>query len=56
MPEDADTVPVDRQGRLEQTKAQLGTPLSAGCVRQWKPDAIALWEFASLGTRVVVTA
>ncbi|MGA9714652.1 MAG: L,D-transpeptidase [Aeromicrobium sp.] len=50
------SVPVDNAGVLEQTKAQLGTPLSAGCVRQWKPDAIALWEFAPVGTAVVVTA
>jgi lipoprotein-anchoring transpeptidase ErfK/SrfK len=49
------TVPRDNAGRLEQTKAQLGTPLSAGCVRQWEPDAIALWEFAPVGTQVVVT-
>jgi lipoprotein-anchoring transpeptidase ErfK/SrfK len=49
------SVPRDTAGRLEQTKAQLGTPLSAGCVRQWKNDAIALWDFASVGTRVVVT-
>ncbi|MET0931856.1 MAG: L,D-transpeptidase [Aeromicrobium sp.] len=50
------SVPRDNDGRLEQTKAQLGTPLSAGCVRQWKPDAVALWEFAPVGTAVVVTA
>ncbi|KQX75048.1 hypothetical protein ASD10_07540 [Aeromicrobium sp. Root472D3] len=49
------SVPRDNDGVLEQTKAQLGTPLSAGCVRQWKPDAIALWEFAPVGTAVVVT-
>lgn len=50
------SVPRDNSGRLEQTKAQLGTPLSAGCVRQWEPDAIALWDFAPVGTKVVVTA
>ncbi len=50
------TVPVDNQGRPEQTKDQLGTPLSAGCVRQWRDDAIALWKFAPIGTTVVVTA
>lgn len=49
-------VPKDNAGRLEQTRAQLGTPLSAGCVRQWLPDAIALWDFAPVGTKVVVTA
>src|SRR5690348_11174059 len=50
------SVPKDNSGRLEQTKEQLGTRLSAGCVRQWLPDAIALWDFAPIGTRVVVTA
>jgi lipoprotein-anchoring transpeptidase ErfK/SrfK len=50
------SVPKDNSGRLEQTKAQLGTELSAGCVRQWLPDAIALWDFAPVGTKVVVTA
>ncbi len=50
------SVPKDNSGALEQTKAQLGTRLSAGCVRQWLPDAIALWDFAPIGTRVVVTA
>jgi len=50
------SVPRDNAGRLEQTKAQLGTPLSAGCVRQWESDAIALWDFAPVGTTVVVTA
>jgi hypothetical protein len=49
-------VPKDNAGRLEQTKAHLGTPLSAGCVRQWLPDAVALWDFAPVGTKVVVTA
>ena len=50
------SVPRDNTGRLEQTKAQLGTPRSAGCVRQWESDAIALWDFAPVGTKVVVTA
>lgn len=49
-------IPRDNRGALKQTRAQLGTPLSAGCVRQWMPDAIALWDFAPVGTRVVVTA
>lgn len=50
------SVPRYNNGALEQTKAQLGTPLSAGCIRQWMPDAIALWDFAPVGTKVVVTA
>jgi lipoprotein-anchoring transpeptidase ErfK/SrfK len=50
------TVPVDNAGQPEQTKEQLGTPTSAGCVRQWRDDAIALWTFAPVGTKVVVVA
>lgn len=50
------SVPKDNSGVLEQTKAELGTPLSAGCIRQWLDDAITLWEFAPIGTAVVVTA
>ncbi len=48
-------IPVD-DGRLVQTRAELGTPLSHGCIRQWRPDARALWRFAPVGTTVVVTA
>lgn len=48
-------IPVD-DGKPVQTIAQLGTPLSHGCIRQKEADAIALWEFAPLGTNVVVTA
>ncbi|WP_244929488.1 L,D-transpeptidase [Nocardioides sp. W7] len=48
-------IPVD-EGKQVQTVAQLGTPQSHGCVRQRRADAIALWEFAPLGTTVVVTA
>jgi lipoprotein-anchoring transpeptidase ErfK/SrfK len=50
------TVPVDNAGRPEQSKDELGTPKSAGCVRQWRDDAFALWTFAPIGTKVVVTA
>ncbi len=48
------TIPVD-EGERVQTVAQLGTPLSHGCIRQRTPDAVALWEFAPIGTTVVVT-
>ena len=48
-------IPVD-EGRRVQTVAELGTPLSHGCIRQAREDAIALWEFAPIGTTVVVTA
>jgi lipoprotein-anchoring transpeptidase ErfK/SrfK len=39
-----------------QTRAQLGTPQSHGCIRQYLPNAIALWNFAPIGTKVVVVA
>lgn len=39
-----------------QTRAQLGTPQSHGCIRQNLPDAVALWNFAPMGTKVVVVA
>lgn len=48
-------IPVDK-GKRVQTRAQLGTPLSHGCIRQAEPDAKAMWRFARLGTKVVVTA
>jgi hypothetical protein len=48
-------IPVDG-GEPVQTRADLGTPQSHGCIRQWRPDALALWRFAPVGTEVVVTA
>ncbi|MDQ1614394.1 MAG: hypothetical protein QOJ60_333 [Actinomycetota bacterium] len=48
-------IPV-KDGHRVQTRAQLGTPQSHGCIRQARPDAKALWRFAPLNTRVVVTA
>ncbi len=48
-------IPVDA-GRPVQSIAQLGTPLSHGCIRQSRQDAVALWKFAPIGTTVVVTA
>jgi L,D-transpeptidase catalytic domain len=47
-------IPIDN-GSLVQTVAQLGTPQSHGCIRQEREDAIALWEFAPIGTEVDVT-
>jgi hypothetical protein len=49
------TIPT-KNGTPLQTKAQLGTPQSHGCIRQATPDAIALWDFAPVGTEVVVVA
>lgn len=46
-------IPVDN-GRPIQSEAQLGTPLSHGCIRQRTADAKALWDFAPIGTPVVV--
>jgi len=43
-------------GARVQTRDQLGTPQSHGCIRQWRPDAKALWDFAPVGTKVVVVA
>ena len=48
-------IPVDN-GEYVQTFRQLGTPLSHGCIRQKREDAVALWKFAPVGTTVVVTA
>jgi L,D-transpeptidase-like protein len=48
-------IPID-DGHLVQTVDQLGTPQSHGCIRQERPNAIALWEFAPIGTEVDVTA
>ncbi|QWZ08571.1 L,D-transpeptidase [Nocardioides panacis] len=41
---------------LVQGRDDLGTPQSHGCIRQWRPDAKALWDFAPVGTPVVVVA
>jgi hypothetical protein len=48
-------IPVNRNtGYPVQSEAQLGQPRSAGCIRQATDDAIYLWEWAPIGTRVVV--
>jgi lipoprotein-anchoring transpeptidase ErfK/SrfK len=44
------------RGAPVQTRDQLGTAESHGCIRQWRPDAQALWRFAPVGTKVVVVA
>jgi len=43
-------------GKPLQKISQLGSPQSHGCIRQNMPDAIALWNFAPDGTKVVVVA
>lgn len=48
-------IPAFPDGTLAQSRSELGTPQSAGCIRQWISDAKALWEFSDLKTPVVVT-
>jgi len=50
------SIPVDRRGRPIQTESELGQYRSHGCVRQRMADAITLWNFAPVGTKVVVTS
>jgi hypothetical protein len=45
-----------KNGQPLQTEAQLGTPQSHGCIRQKMSDAVRMWEFAGVGTDVVVVA
>ena len=47
-------IPIGRRGPI-QSEADLGKFRSHGCVRQRQSDAAALWDFAPIGTRVVVT-
>jgi lipoprotein-anchoring transpeptidase ErfK/SrfK len=49
------TIPT-KDGKPLQTVAQLGQRLSHGCIRQATDDAIAMWDFADVGTTVVVVA
>lgn len=48
-------IPIDRYGRPIQSESELGQFRSAGCVRQAPADALRLWDFAPIGTKVVVT-
>jgi hypothetical protein len=41
-------------GVPEQSDAQLGLPLSHGCVREGTADAQFMWSWGVLGTRIVV--
>jgi len=48
-------IPVDtRTGQPVQTLSQLGQPLSNGCIRQAPADALYMWNWAGVGTKVVV--
>ena len=50
------SIPVNRRGAPIQSEAELGQYRSRGCVRQRLSDAAYLWNFAPVGTKVVVTA
>ena len=39
---------------VDQTEAELGQRLSGGCQRQANADAAFVWDFADIGTTVVV--
>ncbi len=41
-------------GTRVQSDDQLGTPLSGGCIRQATADALFIWNWAYIGTKVVV--
>jgi hypothetical protein len=45
-----------KNGTPLQAIAQLGTPQSHGCIRQKLTDAKRMWDFADVGTDVVVVA
>jgi lipoprotein-anchoring transpeptidase ErfK/SrfK len=47
-------IPKYKDGTFAQTEQQLGTPLSDGCVRQRASNAKILYNFAKVGTPVVV--
>jgi lipoprotein-anchoring transpeptidase ErfK/SrfK len=49
------SIPRDYNGHPAQSVADLGKPLSHGCIRQRLRDAAFLWKFAHVGTKVVVT-
>jgi len=44
-----------RDGVPIESDAQLGQALSGGCVRQATAAAMFMWDFAPIGTTVVVT-
>ena len=48
------SIPVNRRGQPLQSEAELGQYRSAGCIRQRYADAAGLYDFAHVGTAVVV--
>lgn len=47
-------IPTKPNGSTIQSEEELGQYRSAGCVRQRRSDASFLWDWAPVGTRVVV--
>ncbi len=48
------SIPRDLRGRPIQAESDLGNFRSLGCVRQSDANALILWNFAPVGTKVVV--
>ena len=48
------SIPVNRRGAQIQGVDELGSFQSLGCVRQRYEDAAIMWEFAQIGTPVIV--
>ncbi|HVE91101.1 MAG TPA: L,D-transpeptidase [Actinomycetota bacterium] len=48
-------IPTNRKGQQIQRDDEVGQFRSRGCVRQRKADAARMWDWAQLGTKVVVT-
>lgn len=49
-------IPATGDGRLVESRSDLGTFGSVSGISQWVTDAQALWNFARVGTPVVITA
>ncbi len=47
-------IPTKPNGSTVQSEEELGQYRSAGCVRQRRSDAAAMWDFADVGVKVVV--
>jgi hypothetical protein len=47
-------IPLQPSGKPIESDSQLGTPLSHGCVRESQFFARVMWDWASMGTTVVV--
>lgn len=48
------SIPVNRRGTQIQSIEKLGSYQSLGCVRQKYSDAAVMWDFAQIGTPVIV--